>query len=262
MPKMRSLRPAFLLLLTGLAAPIARAADSPFIGQWRLNPSRSKLTDVMKVEAIDARRYTVNFGSGAENVTLDGTDQPGNFGSTLSLTRLAADSLKVVRKKNGRITLIAVWTLSNDARILTDHFTGYKPDGSTYELDYRYTRKGSGTGFAGEWVSISEALNSSVSMQVTAYQEDGLAFSDSSTQTTRAAKFDDKDYPNLGPNAIPESTSSLRRVDERTLELTFKVEGRLIYKQQIQLSPDLRTMTLTRHIAGETETNIQVFEKI
>jgi hypothetical protein len=72
-------------------------------------------------------------------------------------------------------------------------------------------------------------------------------------------KFDGKDYPNLGPNVTPGSTSSLRRVNERRLEMTYKINGKLLYTQEIELSSN--TLTTSRHIVGESETNIRVFER-
>jgi len=155
----------------------------------------------------------------------------------------------------------ATWNLSEDGSTLTDHFTGFNPNGSTYTLDYVYKRKAGGSGFEGEWVSTSETVNSVVLMRVRPYEGDGLSFIDPSAQVTRNVKFDGKDYPNLGPNVTPGSTSSLRGVNERTLEMTYKINGKLLYTQEIELSSDSNTLTMTRHIVGERETNIRVFER-
>ena len=250
-----------LAISTTFATCVSWAANDPFVGDWKLNPSRSKLTDVMKVESLGSNKYAFNFGGGPEIIVLDGTDQPGGFGSTLSVAVEESGNWKVIRKRNGRMLLSAIWNLSEDGSALTDHFTGFNPDGSTYSLDYVYTRKAGGSGFEGEWVSTSETVNSVVLMQVRPYKGDGLTFIDPSAQVTRNVKFDGKDYPNLGPNVTPGSTSSLRRVNERTMEMTYKINGKLLYTQQIELSSDSNTLTTTRHIVGESETNIRVFER-
>jgi hypothetical protein len=250
-----------LLLVACLAAGVLWAADNPFVGDWKLNPSRSKLTDVMKVESLGGDRYSFNFGGGPETIVLDGTDQPGGYGSTLSVAVVGPGNWKVIRKRNGHMLLTAIWNLSQDGSTLTDNFTGINPDGSTYNLNYVYKRKGGGSGFAGEWVSTSEAVNSVVRMQVRPYEEDGLAFIDPSAQVTKNMKFDGKDYPNLGPNVTPGSTSSIRRVSERTLEMTYKINGKVLYTQQIEVSSDFKTLTVTRLTVGESEPNIRVFER-
>jgi hypothetical protein len=179
------------------------AANPTFVGDWKLDPSKSKLTDVMKVESVGTNRYAFNFGSGPETIVVDGTDQPGSFASTLSVAAEGPDTWKVMRKRNGHMIVSATWNLSEDGSTLTDHFTGFNPNGSTYTLDYVYKRKAGGSGFEGEWVSTSETVNSVVLMRVRPYEGDGLSFIDPSAQVTRNVKFDGKDYPNLGPNVTP-----------------------------------------------------------
>jgi hypothetical protein len=249
------------LLVTWLASGALWATDNPFVGDWKLNPSRSKLTDVMKVESLGANKYVFNFGSGPETIVVDGTEQPGHFGSTLSIAVEGPDAWKVIRKRNGRVAISAIWNLSADGSTLTDHFTGFNPNGSPYNLDYVYKRKGAGSGFEGEWVSTSETVNSVITLQVRPFEGNGLSFIEPSIDVTRNVKFDGKDYPDVGSNAAPGSTSSIRRVNENTLEMTYKINGKVLFTQQIELSSDLKTLTVNRLIVGESEPNIRVFER-
>jgi hypothetical protein len=249
-------------ILMGLGASTSwAAANDAFVGDWKLNPSRSKLTDVMKVESLGANKYAFNFGSGPQAIVVDGTDQPGGFGSTLSVAAEGNGDWKIVRKRDGRTLLTAIWNLSDGGSTLTDDFTGFNPNGSTYNLKYVYKRKGEGSGYVGEWVSTSEAVNSVITLQIRPFEQEGLSFIDPSAELTKSVKFDGKDYPNLGSGATPNSTSSIRRGGERELEMTYKINGQTLYTQQIELSVDLKTLTITRHIVGESETNIRVFER-
>ena len=43
--------------------------------------------------------------------------------------------------------------------------------------------------------------------------------------------------------------------------MTYKINGNVLNTQQIELSSDSKTLTITRRIVGETETNIRVFER-
>jgi len=227
------------------------AADDPAVGEWKLNPSKSKLTDEMKVESVGANKYAFDFGGGtAEAVVADGSDQPAGFGTTLSVTVLAPDCWKVVRKKDGRIIITATWKLSQDEKTLTDNFTGVDPKGSTNNLLYVYTRTAGKAGFAGTWESTSEQMNSVFVLQVRPYEGDGLSFINPSAEVTTSVKFDGKDYPKLGPNVSPGATSSGRRVDERTLEITDKINGKIMATRQIKLSADVKTLTMTVHPVG------------
>lgn len=251
-----------LLLVACLATGMLRAANDPFVGDWKLNPSRSKLTDQMTVRSIAASKYAFDFGGGrAEMIAVNGTDQPGNFGTTLSVSIEGPDSWKVVRKKEGRILLTATWKLSKDGDTLTDDFTAIQPNGSPLNLKYVYQRMAGTSGFAGTWESTSETVNSVFVLQVRPYEGDGLSFIDPSQEETTSVKFDGKDYPNVGPNVAPGSASSVRRVIQNTLEMTDKINGKIADTRQIKLSSDLKTLTITVHTAGRSEPNILVFER-
>src|SRR4029077_5112069 len=79
-------RVCWLLLVTCLVIGTSWAADNPFVGKWKVNPSKSKLTDEMKVEVAGENKYTFTFGPGAvDTIVADGTDQPAMQGTTLSV---------------------------------------------------------------------------------------------------------------------------------------------------------------------------------
>jgi hypothetical protein len=252
-----------LLLVAYLVTGASWAANDPFVGDWKLNPSKSKITDVMKVESVGANKYAFDFGSDSpEAIVIDGTDQPGISGTTLSVSVERPDAWKVVRKKDGRMLLTANWKLSKDGNTLTDNYNEISPNGSASTVDYVYQRKGGGSGFAGTWVSTSEAVNFVYVLQIRPYEEDGLSIIDSSSQLTKNMKLDGRDYPNMGANAAIVAASSVRRLDEHTLELTDKKSNGKVYgTQQIKLSSDLKTLTMTMHTTGRDEPDILVFER-
>lgn len=253
------------LLLGGcLFAGVVWATDDPFVGDWKLNASKSKIPDEMKVESAGGNKYAFDFGGGsAETITADGTDQPGFGGTTLSVSVEGPDSWKVVRKKDGRILLTANWKLSGDGNTLTDDFTGVGPNGSSTNVKYVYQRTAGTSGFAGTWETRSAQVDSVFMLQVRPYEGDGLSFIDSSEGVTKSLKFDGKDYPTQGPNAPQGSASSGRRVNERTLQLTDKNKGKTTATEEIELSPDQKTLTMTLQAAGKSKpkTTILVFER-
>lgn len=139
-----------LLLVAGLLTGTSWAANDPFVGQWKLNPSRSKLTDEMKVTKVGQNKYAFDLGGGnPETVVVNGTDQTGNAGSTLSVAA-EGPNWKVIRKTGGRMSIPATWTLSKDGNSLTDDFASFDQDGSPSSVKYVYKRSaGGGSGFAG-----------------------------------------------------------------------------------------------------------------
>ena len=54
-----------LLLVTCLASGTVSEANEPFVGEWKLDPSKSKLTDQMKVESVAGNKYAFDFGGGS-----------------------------------------------------------------------------------------------------------------------------------------------------------------------------------------------------
>jgi hypothetical protein len=241
----RSLR---VLLLACLATAPCWAANNPFVGDWKLNPSKSTLTDKMTVESVGGNKYAFNFGGGPETIVVDGTDQPSPLykGGTLSVA-VKGDNWKVIRKQDGRTTISATWSLSKDGKTLTDHFTSSNPDGSPFSLNYVYRRKAEGSGFVGTWISTSlEAVNYIGRIQIQPYEEGGLSIIDAASQFTGNVNF---------------AASLVRRPDEHTLELMRKKsDGELSVRMQLKLSTDLKTLTITPSVARE-EAYIFVFDR-
>jgi hypothetical protein len=160
-----ALRSIRQLLVVFLFTGTLWAATNPFAGTWKLNPAKSKLTDQMKVEAAGPNKYTFYLSAtNPETIVADGTDQPGIFGTTLAVTVLGPNQWKVVRKKGGHMLISAIWDLSADGNTLTDNFTGYRADGSTSNLLYKYARTDGTSGFAGTWESTTEEVNSTYEM--------------------------------------------------------------------------------------------------
>jgi hypothetical protein len=252
-----------LLLAFGVTSSVSAATD-PFVGKWKVNPSKSTLTDEMKVEAVGANKYTFTFGPGqVDTIVADGSDQPALQGTTLSVTVEAPNKWKVVRKMNGRTLLTAYWTLSEDGKTLDDAFTQYLPDGttlfsqplpngSTLFLPYVYERTAGTLGFPGTWDSESAKVKTGIELQIEPYEGDGLSFKRSDEQIAKRIKFDGNDYPDLDPNGGNKGTaSSGRRVNERSLEITEKSKGGITGTRQVELSEDLKTLTVTVHLVGQ-----------
>jgi hypothetical protein len=238
------------------------AASDPLVGKWKLDPSQSKRIDLMRVAAAGPNKYNLIFNSGdVETVVADGTDQPGLFGTTVSITVAGPDNWKVVRKKDGRMLLMGNWNLSEDGKTLTDTYSSSQPNGSTSTVNFVYIRTAGQSGFPGSWEDQNQKVNSAFELQIQPYEGDGISIINPSEASTKSLKFDGKDYPRQGKYVAPGSMSSGRRVSERTLELTDKIKGRIADTQRIEVSPDLKTLTFTTHPSGQSKPNIFVFHR-
>jgi hypothetical protein len=249
-------RICWLLLVTCLVIGTSWAADNPFVGKWKLNPSRSKLSDEMKVERLSGNKYAFDFGSGdPETVVADGTDQPANSATTLAVTAEGPNKWKVVRKKDGVAIITATWELSQDG------ITSTSSKGTKSSLDYVYDRTAGTAGFAGTWESDSVQVNSVFEFQIEPYEEDGLSFINPAEQTTKNIKFDGKDYLGSGPRLPKDFTMSGHRLSALTVQLTDKLAGKIVDTRQVDLTADLKTLTMTVRTMNHNKPNILVFDR-
>ena len=269
------LRSLLSLPVVCLAIGTLWAANDPFVGKWKVNPSKSKLIDEMRVEAGGENRYTFTFGPGqVDTVVADGSDQPALSGTTLSITVKGPNNWEVVRKMKGRTLLRAQWTLSEDGKTLNDAFTQYLPDGttlfsqplpngSTLFLPYAYERTAGNSGFLGTWDSESAKVKTGIELEIQPYQGHGLSLKRSDEEMVKRIKLDGKDYPELDPKGADKGTAySGRRVNERGLEITYKLKGKITGTWQIELSTDLKTLTMTERLVGQSRPkSILVFDR-
>jgi hypothetical protein len=255
------LKHAFLLLnLACLSASLAWSADDPMLGNWKLNAQKSRLIDEMKITNLGGNKYLFDFGGGPpETIVADGTDQPGNSGTTNSTTIVSPNEWRGVRKKNGKPQITGIWTLSKDGKTLHDDFTYFPDNGEPVKIVYLYERRGTGSGFAGDWVSTTAQVDTVYVVQVKPFDGDGLAIVSSADGSTKNIKFDGKDYTNAGSRGS--IVSSAQRQDERTIALTDKIGGKVADTQEISVSADSNTLTMTIHIPDRTDPDVLVFEK-
>src|SRR6202021_814271 len=112
------------LLIACLVTGTVWAANDPFVGKWKVNPSKSKLNDEMKVEVAGANRYAITFAPGfVDTIVADGSDQPALSGTTLSITVKGPNSWVVIRKQEGRTLLTGNWTVSEAGRTSNAPYT-------------------------------------------------------------------------------------------------------------------------------------------
>jgi len=247
-------------------AQLSHAADQPFIGKWKLNLSKSKLADQMTIAPAGANRYSLTFAGIGDTETLlaDGTDQPGILGSTISITVEAPGNWKIVRKQGGRTQLTANWKLSDDGKALTDTFIGNQPDGSKSRIDLVYKRaedSASSSGIPGTWETTQEKPDSAYEMEIRPYEGDGLSFMISGGGPASNVKFDGKEYPPAGASPAAGSVTSARRLGDHSIELTKKFKGKIVETREINVSPDLKTLTMTRHLVDQRVPNVLIFNR-
>jgi hypothetical protein len=238
------------------------AAKDPFVGSWKLNLAKSKVTgEQVKIKDLGGNKYTIDFGDTSDTQVADGTDQPIHFGRTRSITKQGPNVWKVVTKQGGHVISTGVWTLSQDGKTMDIEITGKRPDGSAFHNHVASRRIAGTKGFPGTWQSTQLKISSPLAWEIKPYEGDGLSFITPAEHEHQDMKFDGKDYPDVGPNVPAGSASSGRRVDQRTLETTDKIKGQLMDTVRYKVSEDEKTLTLTVHEKGQPTPLIIVYER-
>ena len=253
-----------LLLVACLAIGTSRAANDPFVGKWKVNASKSKLNDEMKVEAVGENKYTFTFGPGeVDTVVADGSDQPALSGTTLSVTVKGPNTWEVIRKMKGRTLLTAHWTLSEDGKTLNDAFTQYLPDGtilfsqplpngSTLFMPLVYERTAGISGFPGTWDSESAKVATRIELQIQAYEGDGLSFKRSDEEMVKRIKFDGNDHPDLDAKGdkVVKGSGTTRFI--RVVDIDW-IEGAGVYVNLHVAGKELPYRSALNELAGHLD---------
>ena len=126
-----------------------------------------------------------------------------------------------------------------------------------------YERTEGDSGFPGTWDSESAKVKAGIELQVQPYEGDGLSFKRSDEEMVKRIKLDGNDYPDLDPNGGDKGTVySGSRVNESSLEITYKTKGKITGTWQIELSTDPKTLTMTERLVGQSRPkSILVFDR-
>jgi|GEM_PF-2623074 len=208
------------------------------------------------------RNHCPNGNGAAKNSGLVGAIRHQGLG--VADTVEAPGNWKIVRKQGGRTLLTANWNLSDDGKALTDTFIGNQPDGSTSRIDLVYKRaegSASNSGIPGTWETTEEKPDSVYEMEIRPYEGDGLSFISSGGGPANSVKFDGKEYPPAGSDPAAGSATSARRLGDHSIELTKKLKGKIVETREITISPDLKTLTMTRHLVDQRVPNVLIFDR-
>ena len=239
------------------------AAEDPFVGKWKFDESKSKMTgEQIQIQDLGGNKYKWTVGKITDTLAYDGTDQPAHFDRTISMTPAGTNSWKMVIKKDGRVLSTMTHTISTDGKTQTIKGTETKPDGTTSDFDATWKKISGGSGWAGTWQEADVKFTSPDEFDISQFEGDGLTFDTPAYKDTLSMKFDGKDYEEKGPNVAAGSASSGKRVNARTLEVTDKLKSEVLDHTTFAVSGDGNTLTLTVHETGQKEPQTYVYNKL
>ncbi len=223
-------------------------AQSPFDGTWKTNMAASKLSQKSYEFSVDKGMYDCKSCSPKiKDLKADGQDQPvtGQNYDTLAVQATDANSIHVIGKKGGKPEFEQTRTASADGTTLTVSSTNYPADGSaSYKSESKWTRVSKGpagsNGTSGSW--RIQNVDEDTAGLTTTWKGDGSMLSMSTpTGESWEAKLDGKEYPVKGTYA--NETVSVKPLGDRSIEVTYRRDGKVESIDKITVSADGKQMT-------------------
>ena len=228
--------------------PVMLFAQNPFDGTWKTNMAESKLSQKPYVYSVNNEMYDCeSCVPKINNVKADGQDQPvtGQTFDTIAVQVVDANTIHITTKKAGKPVSDQIRTASPDGKMMTLSITNYPADGSQpYKVEVKFMRASKGpagsNATSGSW--HIQNLNEDAAGLTSAWKGagDGMSMS-TGTGTSWEAKLDGKENPVKGTYA--NETVSLKKLGDRSIEVTYKRDGKLYSIEKITVSPDGKKMT-------------------
>ena len=249
---------ASITVITGTT----NAADDSMVGKWKFNPDKSQLNGLpYKIEDGGGGKYKFTFGEDTETLTLDGKEHTTKYGNVWTIKATGTNSWDFTTKRDGKVTAKAKWTISDDGQTFTSSEEAMRPDGSTGTTESTLKRSGTGTGLAGDWEIASTKITSPMAIEFAKSKGDGYSLISPSYKEHLDFKFDGKAYSPNGPRVPKGITATAKKVDDHTVELTYKLKGKTVQTDRWELSADGKTLTDTINYAGISKPEVDVYDR-
>jgi hypothetical protein len=251
----------FFSFLSVLSAT-ALAADDSFVGKWKFNPDKSQMNGLdYKIEDAGGGQYKFIFGDDVETLTLDGKGHVTKYGDTWSIKATGPNSWESINERDGKVTNKSKWTVSADNQTFTSIDENTRPDGTTGKTEATFKRTGGTSGLVGTWQTTSVKVLSPTSITFAKWQGDGYTRTNPVFKETFDFKLDGKEYTPKGPRVPPGTTVTAKKIDDHSMELTYKLKGKTTETDKWEVSADGKTLTQTVTYPGVSKPEVDVYDR-
>jgi hypothetical protein len=243
------------------AALVFQGAQSPFVGTWKLNPSKSHFSGTtVTYEALPSGAMRSTENGQSYEFKPDGQAYPAVFGDTVTWKAVSASSWEVTHQRNTPLGTEAI-AVSPDGKTMTVNSMGTLPDGTSYNDTTAFERVSGGPGLAGKWKSTKVTISSPTVMEFSPYQGDGITWTIAAVHGSVNLKFDGKDNAIQAPTVPAGATLAATRTGPRAFTLVEKIGDKVVFRGTYTLSADGRTMTEVGGAAGTGEMVTAVYDR-
>lgn len=254
------MRKAFLVGICGCL--LGGAADAPYAGKWKMNVAKSNFGDTtVTYEQVSGGEIKTTMDNQSYTFKTDGQDTMTPWGVTVAWKAAGANTWETTEKTNGKVTSTGTLKLSPDGKMLTAEAKRVKADGGTFTDSLSFQRVSGGPGLMGTWRTKNLKTSSPETLILTQKGGDGLTISLGNAGGVCDAKLDGKDYPATGPVWPSGWTCAVAKNGQRGFDLTWRKDGKDMYKSSLLVSANGKTLTETGSAVGINEKIKVVYDR-
>ena len=183
------------------------------------------------------------------------------WGNTAAWKSIDSRTWEVTNKANGKVVSTDTLTVGADGKTLTIDSNRIKASGETSKDVMTFQRVSGGPGLAGKWKTKNLKMSSPAVLALTPSGPDGLTLTFVDENANCAAKFDGKDYPATGAMWPSGWTCALAKSGARAFDVTWKKDGKPMYKGTFTASGDGKTITEVGGAAATAEKIRVVYDR-
>jgi hypothetical protein len=251
------------VFLIGICAcGLSAAADAPYAGKWKMNAAQSNFGETtVTYEQMPGGEMKFTMDGQSYTFKTDGKDTMTPWGLTQAWKVIDTKTWEMIEKANGKVTATSTLKLSDDGQSLAMDSKRMKADGGSSDDSMTFQRVSGGPGLAGKWKTKNLTSSSPETLTLTPKGSDGLTVTLGNEGSVCDAKFDGKPYPAAGPMWPAGWTCVVARNGARAIDLTWKKDGKDLYKSTLTASADGKTLTETGSAVGVSEKYTVVYDK-
>jgi hypothetical protein len=240
------LRPVQILCIVAVAGSAAAAfAQSPFIGDWKMNNNKSRFTgDVIRFSP--APDGAIKFTAETRSYTFktDGKEYTGPTGAQNVWKMIDDNNYERSTSRNGVPLGTTTYKISSEGKTLVTEDTGTLPSGKSFDDTTTYTRVSGTKGLMGSWKDTEVKIKEDNVMSLKAGSSaDKLRWELPDIKAYVDLSLDGKDCTPVGPTVPKGLTLSATKTGPRSFTVLQKLDGKLLSKNTYKLSSDGKTLT-------------------
>lgn len=251
-----------LALVVASISTVAMAGEVPYAGKWKLNPAKSDFGGTT-VTYEQTAAGEIKFTGDGQSFTFkaDGKEYPTPWGTATAWKSIDPNTWETTDKANGKVTATSVLKLSADGKALTVDSKIMKATGESSSDSTAYQRVSGGPGLSGSWKTKNVKIGAPGVMEIAAKGSEGLTLKFNDAGGVCDAGFDGKDYPATGSMWPSGWTCMIAKAGTNGFELTWKKDGKPMYKSTMTTSADGKTLTEAGGAVATTEKTKAVYER-